>query len=459
MRSRFYQRSFSGVLVAGLAVLTACSSTTPAGTGGAYPSTGAPVPSGTAGSGMSLKGQSFTILGQWTGAEQAAFQAVLDGFAKQTGAKAVYTPAAGGDEATVLGTQVAGGKPPDVAILALPGAIAQYAKAGKLQPLDEAGKSAVSGNFSGEWAKLATVDGKLYGVPIDASDKSTVWYNQTLFTNAGITAVPSTWDELIKTAKTISASGVTPPISVGGGDGWTLTDWFENVYIRTAGVDMYDKLTHHQIPWTDPSVTTALTTLKQIWGDTSLVGDPAAALKVSFTDSVDNVFKASPRSAIVYEASFVATTIAGDKDPAKLGEVAKFMPFPSIKGSAPVIEAAGDFGVGFTSNPCVQPFLQYLASPEAARLLVSAEGSGFLSANKQLDTGAYPDATSSDLAKQLVAVGDNFRFDMSDQAPAAFGGTPNKGEWAALQTFLGNGDVNAAQALLEKDAAAATGWN
>ena len=44
------------------------------------------------------------------------------------------------------------------------------------------------------------------------------------------------------------------PVSIGGGDGWTLTDWFENVYIRTAGLAMYDKLTHHQIPWTDPSV-------------------------------------------------------------------------------------------------------------------------------------------------------------------------------------------------------------
>jgi hypothetical protein len=47
---------------------------------------------------------------------------------------------------------------------------------------------------------------------------------------------------------------------------------------------------------------------------------------------------------------------------------------------------------------------------------------------------------------------------MSDQAPAAFGGTPNQGEWADLQTFLGDGNVAAAQAQLEKDAAAATGW-
>jgi alpha-glucoside transport system substrate-binding protein len=47
---------------------------------------------------------------------------------------------------------------------------------------------------------------------------------------------------------------------------------------------------------------------------------------------------------------------------------------------------------------------------------------------------------------------------MSDQAPAAFGGTPNKGEWADLQNFLKTGNVSATQTQLEKDANAVTGW-
>ena len=70
-------------------------------------------------------------------------------------------------------------------------------------------------------------------------------------------------------------------------------------------------------------------------------------------------------------------------------------------------------------------------------------------------SSAYPDSTLAQLAQQLVAVGDNFRFDMSDQLPSAFGGTPNKGEWADLQMFLSNGNVSAAQQKLEHDAAAA----
>jgi alpha-glucoside transport system substrate-binding protein len=438
-----------GAAATTIALAVACSPSSGSTTSISQPSAGPSLPS--------LSGKSFTILGQWTGGEQAAFQTVLNAFDQKTGATAHYQAAPGGDEATVLGAKVNGGNPPDVAILALPGAIAQYGNAGKLKPVSSSAQAAVSANFSPEWAKLATVNGKLYGVPVDASNKSTVWYNVNLFNTAGVSP-PTTWQQFIQDGKTLGDSGVSVPISVGGGDGWTLTDWFENAYIRTAGVDMYDKLTHHQIPWTDPSVTTALNTLKQVWGDPSLIGSPANALKVPFPASVDNVFKSNPSSAEVFEASFVATTITGDKDPAKVGTTAKFFPFPSINGSPKVLVAGGDFAVGFTSNPAVQPFLEYLASPEASKLLVSAPGSGFLSANKNLATSAYPDSTSGDLAKQIISVGDNVRFDMSDQAPASFGGTPNKGEWADLQTFLQTGNVAATQAQLEKDANAASGW-
>ena len=449
-----------GAAVLSLGLVAACSSSGAGGT----PQSGPPsAPAGSGGASGStgnlpdLSGQSFTILGQWTGGEQKAFQAVIDQFDKATGATGNYTPAAGGDEATVLGTKVNGGNPPDIAMLALPGAISQYAKAGKLQPLDGAAKQAVAANYASVWTKLATVDGKVYGVPFDASNKSTVWYNTKAFSNAGIQP-PKTWTDFLKDGQTLSASGVPVPISVGGGDGWTLTDWFENVYIQTAGLSMYDKLTHHQIKWTDPSVTKALNVLKQLWGNKTLIGDPSQAVKVPFTASVDNVFKAKPTSAIVYEGSFVATTITGDKDPAKVGTDAKFFPFPSIDGAKPALVGGGDFAVAFSNKPAVQAFLAYLATPEAAKALVGSPGSGFLSANKNVPASDYADPTSGALAQQIVSVGNNFRFDMSDQAPAEFGGTPNKGEWGDLQSFLTSGNVAATQQQLEKDASAAKGW-
>jgi alpha-glucoside transport system substrate-binding protein len=57
---------------------------------------------------------------------------------------------------------------------------------------------------------------------------------------------------------------------------------------------------------------------------------------------------------------------------------------------------------------------------------------------------------------QMQAAGDSARYDMSDQTPAAFGGTPGQGEWEALRDLVKNpSDVKGVQAKLESAAAKA----
>lgn len=443
-----------GVLMSAAAlVATACSNGESSSTNSTTTTTAA-TSSSSATALPKLDGQAFSVLGPWTKDEQSTFQKVLDNFNTKTGAKGTFT--SGGDDVpTILGTKVAGGAPPDVAVLASPGAVEKFAKGGSLKPANPEVQAAVAANYGPLWTKLGSVDGKLYGVYADASNKSTVWYNTKAFETAGISSEPKTWDEFLKTAKTLADSGVKVPISVGGGDGWTLTDWFENVYIRSAGLDNYDKLTKHQIPWTDASVTKALTTLKQVFGDKALIGDPATALQTSFTQSVANTFKPDAPSAIVYEASFVATQIKQEVPNAKVGTDAKYFAFPAIDNSKPTVVGGGDAVVAFTDNPASQAFLQYIASPEAAKLMVSSEGSGFVSANKSLKAADYPNEVLGKVGTDIVSAGDQFRFDMSDQAPSAFGGTKGQGEWKELQAFLSSGDVAATQAALEAEAAAA----
>ncbi|WP_127783338.1 extracellular solute-binding protein [Rhodococcus sp. X156] len=451
MRSHRKRFLALGALVTGAALLAACSSSQESSSSS---SSASPTTSSSASALPQLNGQEFAILGPWTKDEQVTFQKVIDDFNAKTGAKGTYT--SGGDDVpTILGTKVAGGAPPDVAVIASPGTVEKFAKEGKLKPANPQVQAAVGANYSPLWTELGSVDGKLYSVYADASNKSTFWYSTKAFETAGVTDEPKTWDDLVKTAQTLADSGVQVPIAVAGGDGWTLTDWFENVYIRTAGLDSYDKLTKHEIPWTDPSVTKALETLKKIWGNKALVGDPATALQTSFTQSVANTFKNDAPSAMVYEASFVATQIGQEVPTAKVGTDAKFFPFPEIDGSPQSVVGGGDAVVAFTDNPAAQAFLQYMASTDAAKLMVSSEGSGFASANKTLQASDYPNETLAKVGADIVAAGDKFRFDMSDQTPSAFGGTKGQGQWKALQDFLGNGDVAAAQAQLESAAKAA----
>ncbi|WP_420918713.1 ABC transporter substrate-binding protein [Streptomyces coelicoflavus] len=400
-----------------------------------------------------LDGESLEVAAVWTGTEQENFKKVLAEFEKRTGAKVTFVPAQD-PIINFLGSKIAGGAPPDVAMLPQPGAVKQAVEKGWAKPLGAEATKELGENYSQGWQDIGKVDGKQYGVYYKAANKSLIWYNAQVFENAGA-AEPKTWDELLNTAQMVYDSGVTP-FSVGGADGWTLTDWFENVYLSQAGPEKYDQLARHEIKWTDPSVKEALTTLAEIWGKKDFVaGGASGALQTEFPASVTQTFTGGeqPKAGMVYEGDFVQVNIAETK--AQVGTDAKVFPFPAVGDTAPVV-SGGDAAVVFKDSEASQALATWLASPDAAA--IQAKLGGFLSPNKSVDASVYPNDVQKKIAEALVAAGDDFRFDMSDQAPQAFGGTPGKGEWKTLQDFLKNPkDVAGAQAKLEADAAAAYG--
>lgn len=400
-----------------------------------------------------LDGETLEVAAVWTGTEQENFKKVLAEFEKRTGAKVTFVPAQD-PIINFLGSKIAGGAPPDVAMLPQPGAIKQAVEKDWAKPLGPEATKELTENYSQGWQDIGKVDGEQYGVYYKAANKSLIWYNAQVFENAGA-AEPTTWDELLTTAQTVYDSGVTP-FSVGGADGWTLTDWFENVYLSQAGPEKYDRLARHEIKWTDPSVAEALTTLAGIWGKQDYVaGGASGALQTEFPASVTQTFTGGdqPKAGMVYEGDFVQVNIAETE--AEVGTDAKVFPFPAV-GDAPPVVSGGDAAVILEDSPAAQALATFLASPDAAA--IQAKLGGYLSPNKNVPNSAYPNEVQQKMAKALIDAGDDFRFDMSDQAPQAFGGTPGKGEWKALQDFLKNPeDVAGTQAKLEADAAAAYG--
>ncbi|MFF8596047.1 ABC transporter substrate-binding protein [Streptomyces sp. NPDC015220] len=460
IRKRRAARTAAAVAAGALALsLTACGggndddktsgdkSSTGAGGGGGGTETGATVTL------PKLNGTTLEVAAVWTGGEQANFKKVLAEFTRRTGAKVTFVPAQD-PIINFLGSKVAGGQPPDVALLPQPGAIKQAVDKKWAKPLGPEARAQLAKNYAQGWQDIGKVGGKQYGAYYKAANKSLIWYNTKVFEGAGA-AEPKTWKDLLTTAQKVYDSGVTP-FSVGGADGWTLTDWFENVYLSQAGPEKYDQLAQHKIKWTDPSVKQALTTLAQIWSRKDYIaGGPAGALQVEFPASVTQTFTGGdqPKAGMVYEGDFAQVNIGETK--AKVGTDAKVFPFPAVGSTAPVV-SGGDAAVILKDSRAAQALVTFLASPDAAT--IQARLGGYLSPNKNVPESAYPNEVQRTIAKALIASGDSFRFDMSDQAPQAFGGTPGKGEWKDLQDFLKNpSDVAGTQARLERDAAAAYG--
>jgi hypothetical protein len=280
-----------------------------------------------------------------------------------------------------------------------------------------------------------------------------VWYNVPAFKNAGVKP-PTTWKQLLSTAQTLKNSGI-PAYSIGGADGWTLSDLFENIYLRTYGQAKYDALSAHKIKWTDKSVKNTLKTMAQVLGDTSnIYGGTSGALQYGFNDSVTNAFGSPAKAAMVFEADFVSGVIlSSTKSKAYTGF--NVFPFPTITKGAPAsaVEVAGDLFVTFRDTPAIRAFVKFLATPAAA--IAWAKQGGFATGNHNVPASAYPNkidreiGTSVEHAKGVV-------FDLSDEQPASFGATVGQGVWGILQKFLKTpSNVNGIAAQLEKSAKAA----
>jgi alpha-glucoside transport system substrate-binding protein len=394
-----------------------------------------------------------SIISEATGAEQEHFLNVLKDFEKlYPDIETKYT-SAGRNLTTLLSTQVAGGNPPDMALIPQPGFMRELVKKKALKPIPFMSR-VIKRDWSPGWLALGTVNGKLYGLYLKGANKSTIWYNVKLFKNAGV-KTPKTFSALLKAAKTLKASG-TRAYSIGGGDGWTLTDLFENIYLRQSGGALYDKLAAHKIKWTHPSVKSALKKMGQIFSDGSnIAGGTSGALETVFADSVTQAFGPNPKAAMVLEADFVGGVITGSTN-AKPKTDFNYFAWPAIKpGSLTNVVAGGDAVVMFRDKPATRALMRYFGTARAAT--VYAKQGGFSSPNKRVKGNAYHDpiARRAALALSHAKV---VRFDLSDLQPAAFGGTAGQGMWKLFQDLLKNPkDVNGIASKLEAAAKKAYG--
>lgn len=150
--------------------------------------------------------QDVTLWYYWeTEGHQVALNEMIDGYNSSQDAYAVtakYVPFA--DFKKQLSIGASANELPDLVILDSPDH-ASYASMGIFA--DITGKIDVSTYFEGPIAS-ATLDDVLYGVPFGCNCLS-LFYNKDMFEAAGITEVPTTWEELKETAAKLTTDSVT----------------------------------------------------------------------------------------------------------------------------------------------------------------------------------------------------------------------------------------------------------
>ncbi len=399
--------------------------------------------------------QVVTFMTTFGGSELDAMNQSLNEFTNQTGIQVVVE--SNRQLVPILRTRLAGGSPPDAALIPQPGNLAEFARAGYLKPLVNADGSAgvidmsvLTDNYPDSIINLGKVDGAIYGLLAKANSKSTIWYKPPSFKDLGV-EVPQTWDDLMAIQQKYVDAGKTP-WSIGGSDNWTLTDWFENIYVRMNGVDKYQQLfATHEIPWTDQSVIDAMNAFKQVISPaTNLAGGVDGTLSTDFTTAANLVFRPNPEAEMYFEGGFMGGIIASNfPDLKPIDDFNAFL-FPEFNSDigAPVV-GGGDLLAVFADRPEVAKFVQWMAGTDGNTLW--AKTGAIVSPNKNVGMDVYSPLASLDASE--VANASAFVFDGSDQMPSAVSSQMG----TSLQEFVSNPD-NMMTQLQEIEDAAATSY-
>jgi alpha-glucoside transport system substrate-binding protein len=396
---------------------------------------------GSSGDDSNLNGKTVNVIGTWGGDEQAAFLKMVEPWEKQTGAKVKYTGTR--DINTVLTTGVASGVLPDLAGLPGPGQMAEYASAGKLIALDDViDLQAYQSDTAPALAQLGKTDGKVYGVFIKAAIKGLIWYNPKLHDYGS--GAPKTWSDLTSQATANQGQAKATwclGIESGAASGWPVTDWIEDLVLRTAGPDTYTKWYQGKVKWTDPAIKKAFDMYASEVVAKSY-GGGATAVATAFGNAGDPLFASPPGCEFLHQASFI-TGFSQFKSH-KAATDYNFFPFPDIDPQySGAVEGAGDLFGMFHATPAAKSLMKYLVTPEAQDIWVKAGGA--LSANKKATS--YPDEISKRSA-EILANAKTFVFDASDGMPTAM----NDAFWKA-GVALTNGSKSVDQVLADLDKA------
>ena len=194
------------------------------------------------------------------------------------------------------------------------------------------------------------------------------FYNKAAFAKAGVSAVPTDWNQLFAACKKLKAAGYLPLTYGNGGQplGAEFYPWYDMSYMMIGSypVSEWQKLYSGQIPWTSPAVSAQLATWAKLKG--------AGCTNSDVLTKTNNLGD--------FESGKAAMMIDGTWDTQKFTDalgtkVAAFVPPFSNAPIKGVVDYAGD-GLSMTTyakHPTqALQFLTFMTTPAAAKIINAA---------------------------------------------------------------------------------------
>jgi len=382
-------------------------------------------------------GDQLTLVYEWSGSEQASFNAVVKPFVDACG---VQLNATTSRDPAVLDTMVRSA-PPDVLFWPDLSPLKLYAS--MLKPLDSVGGD--KNNYASFWIGMGTVNGQWLAIPAKADVKSIIWYSPAQFQALGYT-IPTTFADLQTLVDKMVADGNVPWSmgfnNGGSADGWTGTDFIQDVLLATKGPDYVNQIIAGTVPYNDQPIVDAYT-LYQKWASDPkyTVGGANGTVNTAFLDAIYKVFSNPPEALMVKQSGFAGGSIATQFPNLKYGTDFDFFQFPGVQG----VQGGADFMMSFSDKPAAKALIAYITSLKGGE---NWAASSFGLTPNNGGTGKYVDPQLLKLGN-ILSNATGFTFDIGDALGAPFNTAEFKGvvdivQGADIKTTLDT--VAAAQA-------------
>lgn len=273
--------------------------------------------------------------------------------------------------------------------------------------------------------------GGYHGVPFITHGQALV-YNKALFEAAGVTAEPTTYEELVEAADKIAATGVAP-IEFGGTVNWHVMRLLDNLLETACGAETHDQLKATEASWaTTPCVTEAFTALRT-WSDEYIQED-----FISVDNDEASQLLYAGQAAMALEGDWFNSNLVSDgaQNPDDWGI---FM-FPTETDRLYSFTETQYIAPSSANQEQAAAFLDYLTSPEVQSGLIGTFGSTSVTNGVSL---ASP--TSLDEAWTEVFAGSEGVFVNADQAFPLEITT----EYWRIQNLVATGELDPAEAGTE----------
>ena len=228
-------------------------------------------------------------------------------------------------------TAMGGSNAPDIFFNWGGGSISDFVEQDMLVDLTDiiAEEPGLNGAFIPSILEAGGIDGRIYGVPMRGVQPVILFYNQTLFDEAGVEP-PASWDDLMGLVDTFTERDITPAV-LAGGDPWTELMWLEYLLDREGGADVFARIRGgDSAAWGDPAVLAAAERVTELV-DAGAFGNNYRSVRYT-TDGASTFFAQGEAAMHLMGSWEYANQLA--QQPEFTENDLAFAAFPAIEGGA-----------------------------------------------------------------------------------------------------------------------------